>query len=211
MRLFLATIALAAGLGSSMLHADTLGLDVTGAVPDYGSSVWNLGWEFTVNSPTSITGLGNFDFGSTANLPQPQQVGLWNSSGQLLASTYVDSSSIQLGNWAFTLISPVALTVGDTYIVGGEGGADYTGIAPVTVAPQISFVEDLYTYLGSGTNTPLVEPIDTEGYTSTSDAGWFGGNVLLGTTATPEPGYYVLLSGGLLALWAARRRKATQA
>jgi hypothetical protein len=216
-----ATLALALilGFGPATLKADIPGVTIQGAPVDLGSSYWNLGFEFQANTADTnitVTALGNLDFGSVSNLSQPQQVGLWNSSGVLLASAYITSSSTQIGQFAFTSITPVPLTAGSDYIVGGQGGADYSGLDPITVAPQITYVEDLYTYIGAAANSPaigplgLAEPVTSEGLTSTSYAGWFGGNVLLDPpTATPEPSYYLVIGAALitlLAIFRARRQ-----
>jgi hypothetical protein len=106
----------------------------------------------------------------------------------------------------FTAITPVSLQVGHTYIVGSQGGALYTGqVATVTVDPRISYVTDQYTYLGSGSNNPLVEPTSTTGL----PYGWFGGNVELGA-AVPEPATWAMMLiglGGLGGLARTRRSK----
>jgi hypothetical protein len=207
-------LVLMLGFGSATLKADIPGVSITGTPTDLGSSTWNLGFEFLANTNVTVTALGNMDFGSPSNLSQPQQVGLWNSSGDLLASAYVTSSSTQIDNFAFTSITPVTLSSGNYYIVGGQGGAKYSGEEPIVVAQQITYVEDLYTYLGAAPNSPaigpltLAEPLTSEGLTTTSYAGWFGGDVLL---ATPEPSYYLLLGAGLTALLAMFRARAKTA
>jgi hypothetical protein len=202
-----AVLALTVGFGSCILRADIPGVTIPGTPRDFGASDWNLGFEFSANSDVSVTALGDFDFGSAATFPQSQQVGLWDINGNLLASAYVTTSSIQIGQFAFTSITPVALTAGSSYVVGGQGGADYTGSNPINVAPQISYVEDLYTYIGTPIVTPLYEPLTSEGLTSVSDAGWFGGDVLL--SSTPEPSYYLVVGAALvtlLAIFRARRK-----
>jgi Domain of unknown function (DUF4082) len=207
MRLFLAAVALAVSLGST-LDADILGVDLATATPiNYGASLWSFGWEFQANTTAVVTGLGNWDTGSPSNLPGPQQVGLWNSSGVLLASAFVTSSSTQVGSfWAFTSIAPVILTAGNFYVVSAQGGADYTGADPITVAPQITYVEDLFVF-NDGAVSPLVEPTVSEGLTTTASAGWFGGNILISTI--PEPAYYFPLCSSLILLvgsYSLRRR-----
>jgi uncharacterized protein DUF4082 len=207
-------LVLIVGFGSATLKADIPGVAIPGTPKDLGSSTWNLGFEFLANTNVSVTALGNMDFGSPSSLSQPQQVGLWDSSGDLLASAYVNSSSTQIDNFAFTFVTPVSLFSGNYYIVGGQGGADYSGLEPIAVAPQITYVEDLYTYMGAAPDSPaigplnLAEPLTSESLTTTSYAGWFGGDVLL---ATPEPSYYLLLGAGITALlvtFRARRKTA---
>ena len=48
-------------------------------------SNWNLGWSFTANSNVDVVGLGNWD---GEIFSRDQQIGLWNSTGNLLASDY---------------------------------------------------------------------------------------------------------------------------
>jgi|SRR5580658_2515914 hypothetical protein len=212
-------IVLILGFGSATLKADIPGVTIPNAPVDFGPSFWNLGFEFQANPADiniTVAALGNLDFGSPSNLSQPQQVGLWSSSGVLLASAYITSSSTQIGEFAYTSITPLLLIAGDYYVVGGQGGAHYSGYAPITVAPQITYIEDRYTYIGAAADSPaigplgLAEPLTTEGLTSTSNAGWFGGSVLLDPpTATPEPSYYLVLGAAIAALmvmFRARRR-----
>jgi hypothetical protein len=206
-------LVLVVGFGSATLKADIPGVSIPGTPTDLGPSFFNLGFEFLANTNVTVTALGNMDFGSPSNLSQPQQVGLWNSSGLLLASAYVNSSSTQIDNFAFTPITPVTLFSGNDYIVGGQGGADYSGEEPIAVAPQITYVKDLYTYLGAATDSPafgpltFAEPLTSEGLTTASYAGWFGGDVLL----APEPSYYLVMGAALIALLLTfcSRRKAT--
>jgi hypothetical protein len=210
---FLAAIsaaALAACLVSGTAKAGELGVDFTSdSVSNFGQSIWNLGYEFTVVSNTTVIGLANFDNGSLGNLPQDQQVGLWDSSGNLLTSAYVgaDQGSTQMGLWGWTGISGVTLVAGQTYIVGGQGAADYTGETPVTVSPYITYVQDMYYYWGTTDNNPLYEPLASEGFSLPSQAGWFGGNVVLSGTAIPEPGTVLLLVPALGALALLRRKR----
>jgi hypothetical protein len=113
-----------------------------------GESNWNLGWSFTANSNVDVVGLGNWDGG---DFFEDQQIGLWNSTGNLLASDYVTGSETPVGNarWVFESIAPVALIAGQTYVVGAQGGANFTGeVGPPTFDPRITYGTDLYTYLG---------------------------------------------------------------
>lgn len=189
-RATLILVVLALLMGGGRTNADgVLGLDFANGAPyDYGYNSWNLGYSFTVNSPVTVIALGNVDlqqngFGGNG----PQQVGLWDSSGNLLASTYVPTTGSEVGvnnDWLFNPITPVVLTPGQSYVVGGQGGADYAGETPVNVNPSITFTSDLYTFNG-GASSPLVEPTSSEGFNSPSVAGWFGGNVEF--AAVPEP------------------------
>lgn len=193
---------------SGTASAGQLGVDFQLSNPvEFGQSIWNLGYQFTVVSNITVVGLANVDFGSLSNFAQDQQVGLWDSDGNLLASAYVgvDQGSTQMGLWGVTAISGVLLKAGQTYIVGGQGGEEYSGQTPVAVSPAITWVTDLFTGVGTA-NNPLQEPTSTEGYTSPDQAGWFGGNIVIGTA--PEPATLLLLVPALGALMVRRRRRA---
>ena len=191
-----ATMLMAGVTVSAGAQAATLGVDFPAGATDFGQSSWNLGWSFTANSNVSVVGLGDW-FG--ASFPQDQQVGLWDSSGTLLASTFVSNSDSLMGSapWRFASIKPVQLIAGHSYVVGGQGGADYTGeISSPTFASQITYITDLYTYNGSTANSPLVEPTTTENL----PYGWFGGNIEIGVAATPLPSTWFMLLSAFVGL-----------
>ena len=103
----------------------------------------------------------------------------------------------------------MALIAGQTYVVGSQGGANFTGeVGPPTFDPRITYGTDLYTYLGGTSNSPLVEPTATDGV----GYGFFGGNIELSTV--PEPSTWAMMLIGFAGLgWLARlrRRKLTPA
>lgn len=211
-RTILTAVALFAGLGSSAVKADTLGIDFTGTPSSLGSSVWNIGWVFTVNSDITLTGLGAYDNGSLANFPQDQQVGLWNStSGVLIASAYVgsDQGSVQIGYWGFTAIAGVTLIAGDSYTVGSQGGGPDTWSDPTAVGSNITY--DWAEYWDTGaSNSPLEQPTNATAFPSDA-AGDFGGNIeYTSGDSTPEPGTMFLLVPGLGLLALVRRKRAEE-
>jgi hypothetical protein len=87
-------------------------------------TVW--GWEFTVNNPITVDGIGVWDY-----FPTPfsaTQAGLWTSGGDLLGSATITASSTPVasaagtggpwsGQWLFENIDPVTLAPGD-YVTG---------------------------------------------------------------------------------------------
>ena len=114
--------SLVAVLASISLQAPaaTIGVATT---PDpnalFTNGQWVLGYSFIVNSPINVTQLGVYD-----HLDHPlitsHDIGVWDAGGTLLASATVPSgpAAILLQNYAFALITPVALSVGATYTVG---------------------------------------------------------------------------------------------
>jgi hypothetical protein len=177
--------------------AVSLGVDFPAGAHDFGPDIQNLGWSFTAKADVAVVGLGNW---AGAPFPQDQQVGLWNSSGVLLASAFVSNSSSKVGSapWLFSAITPVRLVAGQTYVVGGQGGADYTGlIAGATFDPRISFGVDLFSSLNGGANSPLVEPTFTEGF-GPNQASWFGGNIEL--SVVPETSTWAMMLLGFAGL-----------
>jgi hypothetical protein len=93
----------------------------------------------------------------------------------------VSNSSSEVGSapWLFSAITPVHLVAGQTYVVGGQGGAEYTGpIADATFDPRISLGVDLFSFQNGGANSPLIEPIRSE-ILGPNEASWFGGNIEL--------------------------------
>lgn len=208
--LIVVALGLIVGTARQAKANSSLGVDFLSTPTDFGESVWNLGFEFQANIAATVTALGNVDLTGTG-YGQPQQIGLWDASGNLLASTFVDNSDpLTSTYWRFNAITPVTLVAGAFYVVGGQGGADYAGETPVTVNPYITYISDLYTYNGSTANTPLVEPTLSEGLTSPTSAGWFGGNIEFGAAAVPEPSSVLLLGMGAISMGAFsgwRRRK----
>lgn len=186
-------------------QAVTIGVDFPMPDQTANDNQYNLGWSFTANSDVTVVGLGNF-FGQPV-WPRDQQVGLWDSSHNLLASAFVRDTDALLGSapWRFRSITPVQLTGGQTYVVGGQGGAVYTSTASPTFDPRISYIELRLFAVGDGSNAPLFEPTDTN---AGGCCGWFGGNIEL-ASQTPLPAALPLFTGGLgvLALLARRRKR----
>jgi hypothetical protein len=165
---------------------------------------WNLGYSFIVNQAISVVSLGVWDQDSDGLLSR-HEVGLWDSSGTLLASTFVGAGAVGIldNGFRFTDIAPVLLTAGQIYYVAGtfNGPGDDIWVAdPTTLAsaPQITYESRRYQ-----NGSTLVFP-DLAGSNTT---GYWGGNFRFeDAAASPEPTTLLLIGAGLAAVRARRRR-----
>jgi hypothetical protein len=182
--------------------AATLGVDFSSPGVQNSQSVWSLGYQFVANNAVSVVALGTFDY-LQDGLVGPQQVGLWDASHTLLASTFVDNSDPLQGFWRFNAISPISLVAGATYYVAAQGGEGYTWLTSgFTVDPNITFVQDAWHYNGDTSNNPLAFPDTTDNL-----QGFFGGNIELSSASTtPEPSSFALFGLGMAVVGLVRRR-----
>jgi hypothetical protein len=200
LREFVLAAALSLAAASAAQAGGTPGVDFT--APGDGpidNCCWTLGYEFQANQSTDVVALATWNsWSSTA----PAEVGLWDASGNLLASASVSSTSPTTGTagWSYTDITPVALTPGATYTVGSFGtSANYTyDPSGFTVDPRITYVDNAF----SSTDA-FARPDQAEaGFT-----GWLGGNVLLG--GVPEPATWAMLILGVAMIGFAARCRET--
>ena len=174
-----------------------------GYTPIYSVINGTVGWTFQPTTEISVTALGAF-----ANLPSGVEIGLWNSSGALLASDTITSASTAVGLSLYQSITPVMLQADQTYYIAAynPGGAFQTVV------------------LGEGLNPPdgtaLMSPYIQLGNAADANNGTFQfPNVVDGPTDTaiiganfefqpvPEPATLALGGIGALFLLAARRRR----
>jgi hypothetical protein len=163
-----------------------------------------VGWSFEVNSQIQVDGLGIFDVGGNG-LINDHAVGLWDSTGTLLASGTVTNAATPMtsisgdGRWMVQTIAPVILSSG-TYTIGGfygAFGAD-TFIARGTSAtiPEIGFTGDALTFTAALSNPTGTDPSFNDGF--------FGATFT--AQAVPEPANLMLLGTGILAVTRRVRR-----
>ena len=192
---------------SGICHADEIAvLPGTGGQTNHA---WNGigsttgGYQFTVNSPVTVTELGFFV--PQGSLADNHQVGIWTSGGTLLVSATVPAatSPTLLDGFDFVPVTPITLGTG-SYVIGAEGNTMSTDqftfgktgsitISSITLGVSVSAEFGPVNTL----TFPTVQPTDfaTEGY--------FGPDFLV---AVPEPSTISLACLGVLA-WASRLRR----
>jgi len=186
-------------VGTIGLRAQTQGIDFTSPTIDFTNGQWSLGYEFSVAGSVTVDGLGMYDDQKNGFVDEAHQVGLWTSSGTLLASAWVSSGNPLLGWFRYATISAVTLGSGN-YIVASTTGNDNYTWDPVgfTTAPGITYVGDRFVSSGS-----LAFPTNSSGVT-----GWFGGNVrLTDRNSVPDSSATLLMLAGGLGIVAALRRR----
>lgn len=195
-----ATVCAVLGLATTA-QADLL-VDVQSGSAFQRGSFANFGYTVTFTEAVRIDGLGLWDRNANG-LVDAHQVGLWDSTGTLLAHAVVDNSSTQVASvntehaWMFTSIAPLQLAPG-TYKLGAyyPSTADLfvaalnTPPAQVVVDSRASFGQSFYS---AGGTEFFTEP------TSLGDIAWnpafFGPNARLADV--PEPATVALLGLGL--------------
>lgn len=184
--------------------ADTPGVSFTAPGSTINNtSGFSLGYAFTTLSDTDVTALGYYDNGG---LQEAHQVGLFDGTGTLLASTTITGNGTQVGFFNFNSITPILLSAGSEYEVEGTTGVidDYTfDTIGFTTEPTIGFVLDTF----QPGNT-LQFATNSTGITAAEGGGIFGANFETDSVAvTPEPGSMVLFGTGLLGLAGVVRRR----
>jgi len=139
---------------------------------------YSVGFEFDTLQPITVTALGMYDDGANG-FAESHDVGIFNSSGTLLASTTVFSTNPLIGYFRYQPITPLNLPAGSGYRVAAVTGTERYMWSPsgATTNSLIRFVRDRWTPFA----TSLVLPSNSDG-----QLGYFGANFLL-TTSTNQP------------------------
>lgn len=189
----------------SLMNAGTLGVATT---PDpanvfVNTGIWTLGYSFQVETSIYAVALGVYDHNSDG-LNVSHDVGLWDSSENLLASTTVGAGTVGSLNagYRFSSIAPLLLAAGSVYYVGSVNGEDsdewLQDPATLVAAPEITYLSRRYESSGGGLVFPAQAGSGTTGY--------FGGNFEFEATNVPEPWTIALTAIGFVALGLLRRR-----
>lgn len=179
----------------------------TGLGTDFnnGGGPYSLGFEFSTNAAIAINQLGIFDDGTGAG--SVNAVGIFDSSGNLLASADITQGSNYSNFFDWAPITTLDLSADTDYYIAEETGSvnysfNNTGFL---TNPDITFVESAYTDSGS-----LAFPGTLD---SSVSNGYFGPNFSIASaTAVPEPSSFVVLltSLGLIggAMYLGRKKMA---
>src|SRR5258706_13879524 len=137
-------------LGTATISsASSIALDVTSDTQVFTMGIFrNIGWQFSVNAPIIVDGLGIFDV-NPVGLGENHQVGLWDNAGALLAQATVTNASTLVasvsntGDWLFQGVAPILLNPG-TYVTGAFFSDNNTDSmmanATISLIPQVSFL-----------------------------------------------------------------------
>jgi uncharacterized protein DUF4082 len=160
-----------------------------------------LGNVFTANTNFSVDALGFYYNPNLLTMTQSEEVGLFDNSGNLLASITVLLSDPVVGSYLFHSIAPVSIVAGNQYTVAAQVGDNPWAYGPPKgpppTAPEITFNNDSFLYVPT-----LTFPTQTGG----SGPAYYGPNFEI----APEPGFYGVLAFGLAGLGYAVFRRRSQ-
>ena len=153
-----------------------------------------LGWSFIPNQNLSVSALG-WHTGNALGEP----VGIWTGNGSTLLGQVTVTGAFTVGAFAYNnLGTPIFLTAGQTYLIGGlanSGSAAIAGATGITTNPFVTYLQ------GQAANTGvLTAPTAPQGPGS-----WFGPNFI--ATGLPEGSSTLVLLGlGVLGLLVWQRK-----
>jgi hypothetical protein len=213
------------GIGASTFPAAAtpiLGIDYTSAQSAACNHSCIDGYEFTVNSPITVTALGVFDGaqgnpsgqGSPLNISPADTVDLFNSSGTILESLSVGTGGTQVGKyWDFVnLASPIILAPGNYIVASTISNGDLdASFAPenASLGSNITFDQEesctniTGQFNGSSCTLSTASLVAGDNHLVNSS---LGGNIEY-TVSAPEPGSLAILGTALVGLGLWRRRK----
>lgn len=183
--------------GATCAMAGTPAFTTSGTVYDAGApnDPVNLGNVFTSTANISVDALGFYD---GTGISAPETVGIFNSSGTLLASVSVPNSGTTVSGYFFASITPVALTKGNQYTVNaltGNNDWNYGFVNPNTTA-DITYDNHTYDY-----TSEFTFPTYTANHAGGDSGVYYGPNFEYTTSgAIPEPSTWLMMLFGFVGL-----------
>jgi hypothetical protein len=205
--LFLAVALTANAQGAVEAMLSFVGTAPSGSSPVY-SSVFSsingsVGWTFRPGTDIEVTALGAFGYlvPSRGNL----EIGLWDSSGTLLASHAVGAGSTAVGQSLYESIAPLRLAASQTYFLGA-----YSSAGPLTaVVVTPSTPPNGYATMSPEIQLGLVAYSSGSGFSFPATTDGLPGYAIIAPNfeyqPIPEASASMLLSGGVAALLMVRR------
>jgi acyl-CoA thioesterase I len=175
-----------------------------------GGNQNSMGWSFTVNKEIAVTKLGFLNGAATGGTPgNSHLVGIYDdTTHDLLASVQVangEAGSTEQFEYAL-LDTPLYLQKGKHYVVAGvtNGDAWFYNVAGLAYSSEIALDASVGRYINQSDST-LNYPVNIFD-SGTVQTGFFGANFQY--VLVPEPGAFVLLLSGAIAVFYAiwRRR-----
>ncbi len=162
-----------------------------------------VGWTFQPNINISVTALGVF-----AGLPNNLEVGLWNSSGTLLASSTITAGATPFNQSLYESITPVTLDASQVYYIAAfsaSGPFQALVLSPNLAPPDGNAIMSPDIQLGTvaSANNGIFQFPGVIEYVP--DSAIIAPNFEF--TAVPEPSTFGLFGLGSLAFLARQRRR----
>jgi len=195
----LALSAVVALLGAASAQAATFTpvLNYSGGAQNLSNPPYSLGYEFTTNSAVEVVALGIYD--PAGSLSDSHLISLWDSAGNLLASTTVaaPNGTESVAGFDYNSISEVTLAANSTFYIGADylTGNDFLLFpgqdGTFSTISSINYVQATYGDPGGFDNNP------------DGTNGFFGPNL----GVVPEPAAWTLMLAGFAGMGAALRSR----
>ncbi len=201
MRLIPASIGIAAAIAFATPAAAqiTPAFEFTSANVVSDGRPYTLGFAFDLTAPTTINGLGYWADGLQGTT---HQVGIWNSSGTLLAVGNVSNADALVGHYRYDSITPLLLGTG-SYVIGGQffsNGTFPVQLAGVSRDPAMSYIADRQIQGGFAFPTQSYGTYGPQGIALVNYS-------IAQTSAVPEPASWAMMLVGFGGIGMSLRRR----